>query len=222
MDAQGHAPDTSTDTQARLLRLMQRSDGHWLTPSRPPIEYSEFTATAVSLRGLTVYGGDNPAATRASIERATRWLEKSTPRNHEDRVFRLLGLVWAGGDPVIRRAALRDLQKSQRADGGWAQTDFRASDAYATGEALYALRVAGVPVNTRAYRRGVKYLLGTQLEDGTWLVRSRSLPTQAYFESGFPHGGDQFISSAATHWAALALLQTLPDQPLPAARVAVR
>ena len=60
-------------------------------------------------------------------------------------------------------------------------------------------------------KRGVRYLLGTQLEDGTWRVRSRSLPTQAYFESGFPHGVDQYISAAATQWAALALLQALLD-----------
>jgi ankyrin repeat protein len=222
LDAQGHPPDASTDIQARLLRLLQREDGRWLSPVRPPIEYSEFTATAVSLRGLQLYGGDHPAATRASIERAARWLQQSTPHNHEDRVFRLLGLVWADAAKPARDSALRALQKTQRADGGWSQTDFRASDAYATGEALFALRVAGVSPNSRAYKRGVKYLLGTQLEDGSWLVRSRSLPTQTYFESGFPHGGDQFISAAATHWAVLALLQTLPDARAPLARVTAR
>jgi len=31
------------------------------------------------------------------------------------------------------------------------------------------------------------------------------LPIQPYFESGFPHGRDQFISAAATNWAATAL-----------------
>jgi ankyrin repeat protein len=222
LDAQGHPADTATDTQARLLRMLQRDDGRWLTPVRPPIEYSEFTATAVSVRGLSLYGGDDPAASKASIERAVRWLEGATPRNHEDRVFRLLGLSWAGTPKKAREAALRELQKQQRSDGGWAQTDFRASDAYATGEALYALRTAGVSTGSRTYRRGVKYLLSTQLEDGSWLVRSRSLPTQAYFESGFPHGGDQFISSAATHWAVLALLQTLPDSRLPPRSVAGR
>ncbi len=39
-----------------------------------------------------------------------------------------------------------------------------------------------------AFKRGVEFLLRTQLEDGSWLVRSRSVPIQAYFESGFPHG----------------------------------
>jgi ankyrin repeat protein len=211
LEAQDHAPDQSTDTQARLLRLLQRSDGRWPSPIRPPIEYSEFTATAVSLRGLSRYGVDNAAASQASIERATRWLANTQPRNHEDRVFRLFGLVWANASQPARQAAARDLVKQQRADGGWAQTDFRGSDAYATGEALVALRAAGVSPKSRPFKRAMKYLLDTQLEDGSWLVRSRSLATQAYFESGFPHGVDQYISAAATNWAALALLQSLPD-----------
>ena len=56
-----------------------------------------------------------------------------------------------------------------------------------------------------AYRRGTQFLLKTQLADGSWFVQSRSLPVQAYFESGFPHGRSQFISCAATSWATMAL-----------------
>jgi squalene cyclase len=61
--------------------------------------------------------------------------------------------------------------------------------------------------NDPAYRRGVQFLLNTQLADGSWFVRSRSHPTQIYFESGFPHGPSQYISAAATNWAALALVR---------------
>lgn len=83
-----------------------------------------------------------------------------------------------------------------------------APDAYATGEALYALHVSGVSRNA-GYDRGVSYLLRTQLEDGTWYVRSRAFGFQPYFESGFPHGTDQFISASATAWAAIALASAL-------------
>jgi hypothetical protein len=55
------------------------------------------------------------------------------------------------------------------------------------------------------YQKGVGYLLRTQLEDGTWFVRSRAFGFQPHFESGFPHGTDQFISVSATAWAASAL-----------------
>jgi hypothetical protein len=84
-----------------------------------------------------------------------------------------------------------------------------ASDAYATGQALVALAETGaVSLMDPAVRRGVQFLLETQLADGSWFVKSRALPIQPHFESGFPHGRDQFISAAATNWAATALAMT--------------
>jgi len=78
-------------------------------------------------------------------------------------------------------------------------------DAYATGQALVALHEAGMSISNEAYQRGVKYLLSTQLEDGSWHVRTRAMGFQPYFESGFPHGHDQWISSAGTAWSVMAL-----------------
>jgi N-acyl-D-amino-acid deacylase len=46
----------------------------------------------------------------------------------------------------------------------------------------------------------------TQQNDGSWHVRSRAFGFQPYFESGFPHGHDQWISMAATAWSAMALM----------------
>jgi hypothetical protein len=59
------------------------------------------------------------------------------------------------------------------------------------------------------YRRGADFLLRTQLEDGTWFVRSRGFGFQPFAEFGFPHGKSQFISAAATSWAVMALSHTL-------------
>jgi len=104
------------------------------------------------------------------------------------------------------------LISEQRPDGGWAQHASLASDAYATGQALVALLESGVVAATDAtYMRGVAFLLATQLEDGSWYVRTRSIPFQPYFESGFPHGHDQWISAAATNWAAMALIPAAAD-----------
>jgi hypothetical protein len=36
-------------------------------------------------------------------------------------------------------------------------------------------------------------------------VKTRSIWLQPYFESGFPYGRDQFISTAGTAWASMAL-----------------
>ena len=144
LDEQKFPASESTDAMVRLLRLMQRSDGRWVSPVRPPIEASEFTATALSARALRAYGVDDPGANQLALARALRWLESSPPADHEDRVFRLLGLVWLDGSKAARNEATRALLDSQARDGGWAQTEYRASDAYATGEALYALRAAGI------------------------------------------------------------------------------
>ena len=82
-----------------------------------------------------------------------------------------------------------------------------SSDAFATAQALVALHDgAGMPVNDPVWQRGVQYLLRTQLEDGSWHVKSRAFGFQPYFESGFPHGHDQWISAAATSWATIALV----------------
>src|SRR5262249_22594364 len=100
---------------------------------------------------------------------------------------------------------------TQRQDGGWAQLPDMESDAYATGSALVALHQAGgLAVDDRAYRRGLSYLISTQRDDGSWHVVSRSKPFQTYFESGYPHGKDQFISIAAGGWATTALALALP------------
>jgi len=114
---------------------------------------------------------------------------------------------------------VEQLLRSQRPDGGWEQTDEMGSDAYATGSALVALHFAGnLKTNDPAYQRGVAFLLKGQQKDGSWLVRSRSKPFQTYFESGFPHGKDQFISMAASGWAATALALGCPPGAAPAGR----
>ena len=103
------------------------------------------------------------------------------------------------------------LLREQREDGGWAQLPTLASDAYATGLALYALHEGGkIGVDHPAYRRGVEFLLRTQFEDGSWYVASRCFPMVEYTKSGFPHGRSQFISAAATCWATMALTFTVP------------
>jgi len=48
-------------------------------------------------------------------------------------------------------------------------------------------------------------LLNTQMEDGSWYVKTRALAVQPYFDNGFPHGVDQWISAAGTSWATMAL-----------------
>jgi hypothetical protein len=206
--APGVARDDTTDALVHYLTLKQATDGHWRTTLfRPPANDSAFTATALAVRGLQLFGPPGRSQELAGrFAKARDWLVSATPRNTEDRSFQLLGLKWAGaGKADIDNAAAR-LLAEQGKDGGWSQLGSLPSDAYATGQVLVALQQSGaVSVTDHAYRRGTQLLLKTQLADGSWLVRSRSLPVQRFFESGFPHGRSQFISCAATSWATAAL-----------------
>ena len=215
--AENYPPDAATDALARFVASQQWPNGQWQAfAHRPPMGGSDIAISATALRAIQVYG---PKAQRAkydeAVKRATGWLMKAQPQTTDERVFQLFGLAWAGvkpGNEIIKKG-VRELIAQQRPDGGWAQISALASDAYATGQALVALRQAGaLAVTDPTYKRGIEFLLKTQLEDGSWYVRSRSVALQPYFEAGFPHGHDQWISAAGTNWAAMALALTTSPQ----------
>jgi Squalene-hopene cyclase N-terminal domain len=167
----------------------------------------DFQAAAIAIYAIKRYvPTGNDAGGAEAIARAVAWLEQAKPKTTQDRAFHALALAWANENSESARRSARALVAMQRADGGWSQLPGLESDAYATGEALFALNVAGGMSGTDpVYQKGVDYLLRTQAADGTWHVKSRSIWLQPYFESGFPYGQDQFISTAGTAWASMAL-----------------
>ncbi len=209
--AEKYEGDAATEAFARFIQSQQTPDGRWrVFAHRPPIESSDFTVTANALRSLQAYA---PKAQRAkyeaSIKRGVDWLLNTQPETTQDRAFQLIGLERSGvnaSNETIRKG-VRALLAQQRSDGGWAQLPGLASDGYATGQVLVALMMAGAMPSTHpACKRGIEFLMKTQLEDGSWYVKTRALPIQPFFESGFPHGRDQWISAAATNWATAALV----------------
>jgi Planctomycete cytochrome C/Ankyrin repeats (3 copies)/Prenyltransferase and squalene oxidase repeat len=205
----GQPPDPATDAQAIWIKRRQLPDGHWpVNTIRPPIESNDIEVTVLSLRTLQLYAPKNDRAAYAeAVGRARNWLAAAKAETTEERAFRVLGLSWAKAEAAVVADAAKELLALQRSDGGWAQLSSMESDAYATGEALVALEKGGIGGAHPAIKRGVDFLLRTQLQDGSWFVKSRSVPIQAYFESGFPHGPDQWISAASTAWAATALAE---------------
>ncbi|HRH94905.1 MAG TPA: prenyltransferase/squalene oxidase repeat-containing protein [Prosthecobacter sp.] len=203
-------PDTNTEAVIEYLLGHQKELHHWKPPSiRPPSEESAFSATFFALESIQHYQTP-PQKVRADmrIAQARDWLIKTPAQNTEDRVFKLWALhsVSAG-----TKSAAQDLLRTQREDGGWAQLENMTSDAYATGTALVALhRTGSVVADDPAFQRGLQWLLKAQLPDGSWHVVSRAKPFQKYFESGYPHGKDQFISITAACWATTALALALP------------
>lgn len=212
MAAQKQPTSQGAEAMTLVLARQQLPDGHWgFSSPRVPMQSSPFTFTALSVRALTAYGPKADASEiNERIQKAKIWLQTAPAQTSEDRAFRLLGLRWAGaGDDAVQQAA-DAVRADQRSDGGWSQLPTLHSDAYATGQALYALHFAGgLAVTDPVYRRGVQFLLRTQDEDGSWFVNKRATPLNNYFDAGFPHGESQYASFNGTCWATLALLQTL-------------
>jgi hypothetical protein len=203
---------------SRNIMRKQSFDGSWQSPGkRPPLEYYSFSLTALTVKNMQAYmpvGLKDEVAAR--VARAKEWMMRTEPVANEEKAYQLLGLTWCNGDqPVIYRQAQK-LLKAQHPDGGWSQLSTLPTDAYATGQSLYALVKSGqLGVDDPAYRRGVDFLLRTQEPDGSWHVRKRAFPFVPYVNSGFPHGDDQFISAAGSNWAIMALMLSVKNENLP-------
>lgn len=214
-EAAGMERSLVTAAYARQVARSQMEDGSWMAfDNRPPHSHSKITATVLGMKAVEAY---HPQP-QDTVRRAKEWLKRAEVVDTEDATFRLLGLG-------TKEAAV-ELERMQRGDGGWGQTpESRQSDAYSTGQALYALAATGVwKRDGEQFEKGVEWLLRKQGRDGSWEVQTRLLTpapvSPPYFESGFPHGKNQFLSMAATAWAVRALCEALPEnreaaKPLP-------
>jgi hypothetical protein len=216
MAAGGYPADALTDSHIHYLSIYQYPDGAWRTTSyRPPSEYSPFATTAVVLRAIRLY----PLPGRREefeerFARAKKWLLTHKADSGEEHCMQLNALASAGATLEERAPYIKVLRSMQNPDGSWSPVENVRGNAYATGEALYALHVSGdVATKDPVYQKGVQWLLHNQLADGSWFVPTRTTPGQPHFESGFPHGPSQFSSDGGSSWASLALLYTLPDRP---------
>ena len=170
--------------------------------------------TAMSLRVMQVFGTPAmKAELDLRIARARTYLASAKAATNDEAAMQILGLHWAAGNAAKVSALGQALLSAQRPDGGWSQNQNLASDAFASGEALFALHEAGIlAASDAAYQKGVKFLMDTQSADGSWYVRSRAPKFQPYFQSGFPYDHDQWISSAGTSWAVRALIPAVENE----------
>lgn len=210
-------PDAVTDPVVDYLLGKQNDNGMWpCSSNRPPSEKSSFATSYLAVRAITAFGRQShEKKVAAALKKAAGWFADAEPEDTEDRVFQLLALPYVELDDQTE-VRTHQLLQQQRSDGGWAQLPDSDSDAYATATVLYALLEGGMEPTDAVYRRGVEYLLKHQQPDGSWHVQSRSKPFQLYFETGYPHGKDQVISTTAACWATLVLLRALPEKsPVP-------
>ena len=109
--AENHRPDKATDSMALWTARTQFADGSWHdSDHRPPMEYSRFTATALGLRSLQLYG---PPTRREEfegrVELAPRLARPSPTPRHRGPHVSLVGLgmgrcAGKGDPPGCRRS----------------------------------------------------------------------------------------------------------------------
>src|SRR5262249_39491302 len=205
MSAEEYPSSRHTDTLLSYVANWQHRDGSWWFGgiARAPSEEGRSARTAQSIRVMKLYGTPGMKADLDTrIARARDFLLKHEATNTDEAAMQIIGLHWAGGNDAKIRALAKPLLAAQRSDGGWSANRNLGSDAYATGETLWALTEAGVlKASDAAYQKGAKFLLDTQWADGAWYVRSRSAKFQPYFQSGCPFDHDQWISPTATSMA---------------------
>ena len=102
---------------------------------------------------------------------------------------------------------LRDLRQRQNPDGGWSTVPDVASDAFATGLALYALSSA----EDAAVRRGRKFLVETQTAEGSWTV-SPAPWTKPNSPPERVKRLDPIFRYWGSAWATIGLARTLPEK----------
>ena len=210
------------DGQKQSLKLIaeeivkkQQPDGSWeffASLRRPPINESQTTDVAwiiMALEGAT--GHEAPASHRAALSKAIVWLDSANLSGlHQEKALKLLMCVRSGRPRETIRATIDELLGLQRADGGWSQTvPELKSDAFATGQTLYALSLAGYTAERPEIKRAINFLVATQTSDGSWPMISRSTP------DGSPGSAKLLtpITCAASSWATLGLARLVPKGP---------
>lgn len=210
-----------TEGQKQSLKLIaeeivkkQQPDGSWeffATLRRPPINESQTTDAAWIILALT--GEMGPGASpsqRAALSKAIAWLDAAKPSDlHQDKILKVLLGVRSGKPRKALQSTIDALLARQRADGGWSQTVPEwNSDAFATGQTLYVLSLAGFTAERPEIRRGIDFLVATQKPDGSWPMISRSTP------DGSPGSAKLLtpITCAASSWATLGLARLVPKK----------
>lgn len=207
---QAITPQELKQIEMHLTRY-QESDGAWLwsiapAQNRPPPYFeSDEVATLLgcTLQSLpTAAESADKVAIEQSREKAAAWLAKrSLVTSTQSDAFRLLSEVWNGKSGRALKKSIDRLKALQNKDGGWSQVPGIPSDAYATGQALYALAQADVKNDRSEIKRGLEFLIASQKEDGSWPMTSRAQPGATPFKNPVP------ITYLGSAWATMGLMR---------------
>ncbi len=142
----------------------------WADGENPPVVQGVFLTTGNAAAAfLDAYRRTRDEKYRAAAERAVAWFAKKDAETTQDRVYKAVTLARFGTPDQRRliRSELERLVAQQQKDGGWKEREsVPGSNAFATGQVLYALKQAGASTHSAAFKKGVAYLIETQVRDG--------------------------------------------------------
>jgi len=160
--------------------------------------------TALATLALLPAAGFGDDSAKTVRDKGIEWLA-ATKTDDDPQSTALRLILWrrlqrpaAEWAPLVERIKAR-----QNAEGGWSQTEDMASDAWATGQALYALANAGIKPTEPAIARAHAFLIKTQRGDGSWPMTSRPVePGGEGSKSLIP------ITCAGSAWAVMGLVRS--------------
>jgi hypothetical protein len=198
---------TGTDLLLKTVKSEQTKNGSWSAwpETRPPIfGNSDETLTALAILAVLPQAATGDDSAKAVRDKGIKWLtETKTDDDPQPIALRLVLWRRLGRPPEEWQPLARRIKERQNADGGWSQTKDMKSDAWATGQALYALAHAGMKSDEPVIERAHTFLIKTQRNDGSWPMISRpAKPGGEGSQSLIP------ITGAGSAWAILGLARS--------------
>jgi len=183
----------------------QKPDGSWEIIARgtlgSPVNYGRILGTVNARRILETA---DARRFRKNIEKANRWLRAQKPKNVFDAAALLLGIAGMTDAKAgtQRKRCLELIRKGRDKTGGWGPYVNSAAEPFDTALVLLALsKLDQTEELTMMIRNGRRYLVRSQLKDGSWPETTRPANEISYSHR---------LSTAG--WATLALLTTRPGK----------